>query len=189
MANPEHFSILKQGAKVWNRWRRKNPNIIPDLRCIDMRGFNLHHLNLTGCKLVRCDFRGKSFLHSKLEKADLYQTNLRRANFSHVDLRSSILSDSEAQGANFSYSNLSGANLESMRISETIFQDTDLSRAKGLENIKHLGPSLLDHKTVLRSNEIPLIFLRGCGLPDSVIDHLQILRGAGKLFKSCFISY
>jgi hypothetical protein len=35
MANPEHVEILKQGVKAWNKWRKDNPAIDPDLSFID----------------------------------------------------------------------------------------------------------------------------------------------------------
>jgi hypothetical protein len=32
MANPEHEKILKRGLPAWNRWRRENPLVRPDLK-------------------------------------------------------------------------------------------------------------------------------------------------------------
>jgi hypothetical protein len=31
MANPEHLELLQKGFPVWNRWRRNNPGVEPDL--------------------------------------------------------------------------------------------------------------------------------------------------------------
>jgi hypothetical protein len=31
MANPEHLKILKKGVEAWNKWRKENPDIQPDL--------------------------------------------------------------------------------------------------------------------------------------------------------------
>ena len=31
MANPEHEAILQKGVEEWNKWRKKNPNVWPDL--------------------------------------------------------------------------------------------------------------------------------------------------------------
>lgn len=40
MANKEHLKILKQGVEVWNKWRKENPHIKPDLgRADSVRGF------------------------------------------------------------------------------------------------------------------------------------------------------
>ena len=39
----------------------------------------------------------------------------------------------------------------------------------------HEGPSIIDHRTLQRSGRLPLAFLRGCGLPDRLIDYLPSL--------------
>jgi hypothetical protein len=53
----------------------------------------------------------------------------------------------------------------------------------------HLGPSTIDHRTLLKSGRLPLAFLRGCGLPDTLIDYLPSLLSEAIEFYSCFISY
>jgi hypothetical protein len=80
---------------------------------------------------------------------------------------------------------LSGANLSFANLGETVFIDTDMSRIIGLESCLHLGPSVIDHRTVTKSGGLPLMFLRGCGLPDEFIEALSNYR----LLLSCFLSY
>jgi uncharacterized protein YjbI with pentapeptide repeats len=51
MPNEEHLSILKQGADVWNRWRKDNPDVDIDINGIrlnevDLRGANFDHVSL-----------------------------------------------------------------------------------------------------------------------------------------------
>ena len=41
MANKEHLKILKQGVKVWNKWREENPKVRPDLVEADFSGVDL----------------------------------------------------------------------------------------------------------------------------------------------------
>ena len=53
----------------------------------------------------------------------------------------------------------------------------------------HSGPSFLDHRTLARSGRLPLQFLRGCGLPDNLIEYLPYLLNEAIQFYSCFISY
>jgi hypothetical protein len=58
--------------------------------------------------------------------------------------------------------------------------------------VQHRGPSTIDIDTLYRSHgKIPEAFLRGCGLPDSLIEYLPSLIGAMQpiQFYSCFISY
>lgn len=72
----------------------------------------------------------------------------------------------------------------------TVFGNVDLSKAAGLDSCVHHGPSIIDHRTLLLSGALPVSFLRGCGLPERLIDYLPSLLEAGPIqFYSCFISY
>ena len=71
----------------------------------------------------------------------------------------------------------------------TAFLFPHLSTAvRGLEICFHFGPSTLDHRTLAQSGPLPLAFLRSCGLPDTLIDHLPSLLNEPFQFYSCFIS-
>jgi hypothetical protein len=72
---------------------------------------------------------------------------------------------------------------------ETVFADTNLTGAVGLEECDHRGPSTLDHRTLRKSGRLPQAFLRGAGLPDTLIDYLPSLLDQPLQFYSCFISY
>ena len=63
---------------------------------------------------------------------------------------------------------------------------------KGLDSIRHHGPSTVGIDTLFRSGgKIPEAFLRGCGVPDVLIEYLPSLIGAMQpiQFYSCFISF
>jgi hypothetical protein len=71
----------------------------------------------------------------------------------------------------------------------TIFADINLSLAKGLETVKHRGPSTIGFNTIQRSRgKIPDVFLRGAGVSDEFIAVIRAMGGAIQ-FYSCFISY
>ncbi len=74
---------------------------------------------------------------------------------------------------------------------ETVLADVDFTNAVGLDSCRHLGPSVIDHRTLLKSvSSLPRQFLRGCGLSDRLIDHVPSLLESGPIqFYSCFISY
>ena len=59
----------------------------------------------------------------------------------------------------------------------------------GLESCNHSGPSIIDHRTLGKSSELPQVFLRGCGLPDLLIDYLPTIMNQPIQYYSCFISY
>jgi hypothetical protein len=54
--------------------------------------------------------------------------------------------------------------------------------------ISHYGPSPIDIRTLQRSGPLPLVFLRGVGLPDALIDYLPSLLNQSIQLYSCFIS-
>jgi hypothetical protein len=74
-------------------------------------------------------------------------------------------------------------------LNETIFSDTNLRDVLGLDDCRQGGPCTLDHRTLIKSGTLPLSFLRGCGLPDKLIDYLPSLLNEAIQFYSCFISY
>jgi hypothetical protein len=67
--------------------------------------------------------------------------------------------------------------------------DVDLSRCKNLDAVQHVGPCPIDIRTLQRSGSLPLVFLRGVGLPDTLIEYLSSLLGQPIQHYSCFISY
>ena len=69
--------------------------------------------------------------------------------------------EAELSGANLR----TGANLTRAKFAHTIFGDTNLTGALGLDACDHEGPSILAHSTLVRSGQLPLSFLWGCGLP------------------------
>src|SRR5437870_3563231 len=105
--------------------------------------------------------------------------SVRRADFTKANLCRADLSEAD----------LSEANLSEVLLYNTVFGATKLTAVQGLETCQHEGPSTLDHRTLARSGPLPLAFLRGCGLPDALIDYLPSLLHEPFQFYSCFISY
>jgi len=100
----------------------------------------------------------------------------RRTNGSLLpDLSGADLEDAHLSGENLRGANLSDTNLTETSLFETVFSDADLSRAIGLETCLHYGPCTVDHRTLQKSGPLPLVFLRGVGLPDNLIDYLPSL--------------
>jgi uncharacterized protein YjbI with pentapeptide repeats len=184
MANPEHLQILEQGVEAWNAWRGRNGSIIPNLYRANLGGADLSGAFLHGANLREADLS-----EANLSGADLSEAGLYRANFSGANLSGANLSETGLREVNFSGANLSGANLSHVFLYETIFIDTTLTAARGFDTCNYLGPSTLDHRTLAKSGPLPLVFLRGCGLPDVLIDYLPSLLNQPFQFYSCFISY
>jgi hypothetical protein len=72
---------------------------------------------------------------------------------------------------------------------KTVFGNVNLAEAKNLDVCQHLGPSILDFRTLQQSGSLPLAFLQGSGLPDLLINSLASLRTQPSPFYFCFINY
>jgi hypothetical protein len=215
MANEEHLNILKQGVEAWNRWREENPTVWPDLSKTDLRrtnlsGANLSRANLGGANLFGADLRQAGLHWAVLSRTDLGRTDLsradiREANLNEADLRWAGLTSADLSGAilggahlgeadlrraNFSGADLRGADFSGSRVASTLFANLDLSAVKGLDTMRHLGPSTIGVDTIYKSHgQIPEAFLRGCGVPDNFITYMGSLTGKAFEYYSCFISY
>jgi uncharacterized protein YjbI with pentapeptide repeats len=183
VADEEAVKRLKRGVVEWNAWR--NAHLTgANLSDANLIGANLSGAHLTGAHLRRANLSGAHLTGAHLTGADLRGANLRGA-----DLSFAGLSFARLIRANLNEASLNGANLSDADLGETIFGNVDLTGAIGLETCKHLGPSIIDHRTLQRSGPLPLRFLRGVGLPDRLIEYLPSLFDQAIQYFSCFISY
>jgi len=185
MANEEHLAILKRGVEAWNQWREKNPDIGPDLGEANLIGAHLSGADLSKANLSWADLNRADLNRANLSQAHLIRADLRRATLSGADL-----SEADLPWATLSRADLEATNLERALVEGTVFGDVDLSVVKGLDTVKHLGPSTVGIDTIYKSKgKIPEIFLRGCGVPDTMIAYIGSLVGQPIQYYSCFISY
>jgi hypothetical protein len=166
----------------------------------DLGGADLNGADLSRADLSWGDFSSADLSKTNLSRADLSRANLGGANLSGANLGRADLSEADLSGANLSRTdlswanlnrvNFSGANFSGARFQGTIFSDLDLSGCKDdLEICVHGGPSPIDLRTLQRSGPLPLVFLRGVGLPDNLIEYLPSLLSQSIQLYSCFISY
>ena len=188
MADPKHVKLVRD-VQRWNKWRREHPEIRPDLSEAGLSGAylieaDLCGANLSGANLSEADLSGAGLSGAGLSRAHLNGANLSEADLFMADLSGADLSRAHLNGAHLFVANLRGA-----RLGETTFGDTNLGGATGLESCEFWGPCTLDHRTIQRSGMLPLPFLRGCGLPEKLIEYLPSLLEEAIQFYSCFISY
>lgn len=160
----------------------------------DLRDAQLGTVNLSWASLNAAQLNGAELQASILARASFWDANLTGANLAQADLRGAsldraILADADLSGANLSGATIGAAHLNGTRLYETLFADVDLSKVHGLAECVYRGPSIIDFRTLQRSKNLPLSFLRGCGLPDVLIDYLPSLVNRPIQFHSCFISY
>ncbi len=197
----EAIAQLNQGAPTWNRWRIENPGSSSDLSKVDLSGkdlsgADLRHVDLRGAVLRGTVLRGSLLSSARLsgadlsgavlDLADLSLADARGAYFIYATAREAKLRKANLNGANLTGADMQGADLESAVLLETVLVDSDLRDARGLEHCDQPGPSIVDYRTFLRSNGLPLGFLRACGLPDELIESYSKLKRAAI---SCFLSH
>lgn len=140
MANEEHVKILEKGVEAWNKWRKDNPDVKPDLRKAILIGAELTYVNL--------------------RETNLIGAKLNRAYLMNADLSGAYLMNEDLSGANLSGANLSGANLTEADLSGAELFDAELTNAI-------LGEAIL-HKTNLSGANLSGAFLRGAKLQGAV---------------------
>ena len=124
MANFDHLIVLKQGVKIWNKWRQEHPAIRPDfIGAFFINAFFIG-TNLSGVDLSNAVLAKACFIDADLRNADLCGANLRQAHLKSVDLSNAVLIGADLRQANLCGANLCGANLTLADLSEA-----DLTRA------------------------------------------------------------
>ena len=182
LSRADLFSAKLMGAKLIEA-----KLIEANLSFASLRGADLSRADLSRADLGKADL-GKA----NLGKANLGKANLVEAHLIEVDLRGADLRGADLHEALFRRADLDGANFAHATCSWSVFADVDLSRVKGLEAVEHARPSTVGVDTLYMSRgEIPEVFLRGCGVPDSLIDDVPSLVDAQEStqFYSYFISY
>ena len=174
-----------------------------------LTGADLDRATLAGADLDRATLTGATLAWATLAWAKLPKANLTGANLTGADLDRATLTGATLTGATLTGANFTGADLSKVQLVETVFGNTNLTTVQGLETCVHDGPSILDHRTLMRSGPLPLAFLRGCGLNDWEIEATKLYQPgltptqindivyriydlrADPLFQfySCFISY
>jgi hypothetical protein len=183
-----------------------------DLRGIVLAGADLQGAYLHAANLQDANLEGVNFSRAMLRQADLSGANLRAAelrgahlevadldgallglaSLRNADLDGANLRGAELRGADFYATLLNGTAFDGALFGATTFARVNLSTAIELEFARHSGPSSVGIETLLLSGgRVPEVFLRGCGVPEHVIELQRALVGGGAPieFYSCFISY
>jgi hypothetical protein len=166
-----------------------------DLHSADLNDATLNGAYLQGANLTSANLSGGYLLGARIERTLLYGANLRKADFMMANVRKADLRQADLREANLGMANLDEAelgraDLSGAMIGWTAFGNCDLSDVKGLDTLRHVGPSTIGIDTIYRSQgKIPLAFLRGAGVPENFIEYMGSLTGKALEFYSCFISY
>jgi len=207
MGNKQHLNELKKGARSWNRWRKDNPSIIPDIRSCDLWGVSLQRYNLSNANLSGSELGHVYFQYANLRGADLSCCSLSKADFTEADLSFSYLTAANLEQAIFSRCNLTKCDLsfsklfgstfeestvEDANFAQAMFDETrllgiDLSEASSIQK-GHIQTSSLDVNTMFRSSGQRDVLTR-FGVPELLVDYLPSFTETAISFYSAFISY
>ncbi|MCD4684708.1 MAG: toll/interleukin-1 receptor domain-containing protein [Anaerolineae bacterium] len=206
----EAISILRQNGWLSDGSLRNADLRGADLSGIDLQGADLRVVNLQNANLQGVDLRQADLAVANLKQVNLNAAHLEGADLNGVDLSQAVLSEAILAGVNLRRAYLVQTDLRRAFLGRAFFSDTfmfsvdftdaiclgtvfvsvDLSHSFGLAEVQHSAPSSIGVDTlVLSRGEIPDIFLRGCGLPDTVIVFARSLVEKPIDYFSCFISY
>lgn len=186
-----------------------------DLSDGDLSNLDLSEAILSNADLSRAILRDTVLDHADLSRADLSEADLSRATLSRTLLRETNLSGANLFGAflimtdliaanlseanlsnaylatvNLTAVNLNNANLSGARLRWATIAKVDLRLTKGLAEIEHQDPSVVQLHTIqLPQDGSALHFLRGAGIPDEYIDTWRTAMMHPIHYHSLFISY
>jgi hypothetical protein len=163
-----------------------------DLNGADLRWANLHLADLQEAALERANLSTAYIHEANLQGANLSQANLCQANLSGAKLNEANLCRTLLLHADLGGADLGQADLTSAYCFRTQFVNVNLSDARGLATVKHAGPSTVDIDTLYTSKgQIPTEFLKGCGVPDGLVNYLPSLLNSAEpiQFYSCLLSH
>jgi hypothetical protein len=153
MANEEYLALLRQGVAAWNAWRKREPEVRPDLTEAHLgevhlagaaltgallRGADLGDAHLAGASLARAHLDGAVLRRADLAEAHLTEAHLARADLAGANLRGALL-----HGANLTRTDLVGADLTGADLSYAQLVRARLERAK-LTGARIYGVSVWD---------------------------------------------
>lgn len=145
--NPLHLQVLhealrRRSGRIWARWRRAHPNVVVNLRGVNLagrtlRGIDWHGARLDRAVLTRADLRGANLEHASFLGASLAGADLSWVRATGVKFRAAVLNDAKLSrgtfehailtGAGLSHANLNGANFSHALLKDGELYDADLT--------------------------------------------------------------
>ncbi|MCC5641251.1 pentapeptide repeat-containing protein [Nostoc sp. CHAB 5844] len=193
MANEDYSPILQQGqqgVEIWNKWRKQNPNTVPEISNDDLSNLNLSGVDLSKCNLTNFSFKDTNLSGANLSEAclirsdfgfcNLTNTNLSNAYLGHCDftqaeLNGTIFDNADLGHVNLSFARINAARFRGANFRQTQLQGVDLSSLDfsnanlsnlNLSWVKFVGANLtganLSHSQVLWTDFTAAVFTGAC---------------------------
>lgn len=139
MGSREHARLVRKSVREWNGWRRKHPNLRPNLESVDFRGLKLGKVNLARATLDYANLCGADLTGADLGGTTLFGTDLRGATLDDACLAEADLDGAFLTGASLRHADLTGASAFGTEMAQAdltgatlvcaYLERTDLSRA------------------------------------------------------------
>ncbi|MDX2097011.1 MAG: pentapeptide repeat-containing protein [Leptolyngbyaceae cyanobacterium bins.59] len=127
--DPRHLAMLESGSMSWNRWRKQNPMIVPDLVGAKPVRKDFTRIDLSNANLQGVDFSEAMFYKAKLLGANLQGATLRGANFNNADLAGANFDEADLESASLCYANLESASFQKTNLHWARFFRSTLIKA------------------------------------------------------------
>lgn len=200
--NEQHLSHLRSGVENWNEWRKRHPNLQPDLSHATLnflaakstldrnnsvfepfqrrnfQGADLRNVNLSGAKIWLCDLQEANFQNANLQRAEIRRSQLASANFQGADMRQTQLITCD----------MTSVQLHNARFGATHLGYTKLRSAQGLDELQHAAESYIDQFSLIHSVPLPESFVKACKLSPLTL-RMADLYLRTRPYHTCFLSY
>ena len=175
-------------------------SLVPIYFISNLSGVNFADTNLSNSELGVCTLTGADLQRARLfgasgglislDHAILSGADLTHAVFSEADLKFARLDFCELCGTHFEWTDLRGTDFTNASMLFCTFGEIDFRGVIGLETIRHRARSSIGVDSIYASKgEIPISFMRGCGVPEDFIDFVRDRASVPIPYHSCFISY
>jgi hypothetical protein len=160
MANVEHVAILERGVAEWNAWRKRFPEVIPDLSTLTDRdqAASWRGRDLSFVDLRRAHLLGTDFAEAKLVGAQFVGAIAQSVDFSGADLTQTNLWNADLFAARFRGAKLIRTNLHSAHLRQSQFSEAHLARTTLIE--ANLTEALFDGATISEADMRRAILVR-----------------------------
>ena len=129
MANPEHVTLVQQGASAIAAWHEAHPGERLHLEQADLAGANLRGANLQGARLHEANLDAADLAGANLQRADLRAASLQEANLTGARLQHTSLVRANLARARLPWARLQRAHLHGTHLHEAHLQEANLQKA------------------------------------------------------------
>ena len=139
----QHLEVLRAGPRAWNKWRRENPGVVPNLYGLKVSVIERQFGRVQGGPI---NLSLAVLCRAGLDQATLIEAQLLGAVLIDADLSDARLEKADLRGAKLAYAALDNARLEGANLC-----GADLRHARGLTQAQ-INQALGDRRTALPAN-------------------------------------